>query len=80
MDRSSWRILTKNEPLKQKQQPTPVLFPGEPHGQYEKTKKKDMTTEHEPFRLEGVHYSTGEEQRDITNSSSKNEAAGPQQE
>ena len=69
-------------PLKKKQQPTPVLFPGEPHGQYEKTKKKkkDMITEHEPFRLESVHYSTGEEQRDITNSSSKNGVAGPQQE
>ena len=37
----------------------------------QKKKKKDMITEHEPFRLESVHYSTGEEQRDITNSSSK---------
>ena len=46
----------------------------------QKKKKKDMITEHEPFRLESVHYSTGEEQRDITNSSSKNGVAGPQQE
>ena len=46
----------------------------------QKKKKEKMTTEREPFRLEGVHYSTGEEQRDITNSSSKNGVAGPQQE
>ena len=33
--------------------------------------------EDEPLRLEGVQYATGEEQRAITNSSRKNEAAGP---
>ena len=36
-----------------------------------------MTTEYEPLRLEGVQYTTEEEQRTITNSSSNSEAAGP---
>ena len=36
-----------------------------------------MTVEDEPHRSEGVQYATGEEQRTITNSSRKNEAAGP---
>ena len=40
-------------------------------------KQKDMTTEYEPLRLEGVQYTTEEEQRTITNSSSNSEAAGP---
>ena len=39
-------------------------------------RQKDMTTEDEPHRLEGIQYVTGEEQRAITNSSRKNEAVG----
>ena len=40
--------------------------------------QKDITSEEEPsLRLEGIQYATGEEQRAITNSSRKNEAAGP---
>ena len=39
-------------------------------------RQKDMTTEDEPHRSEGIQYVTGEEQRAITNSSRKNEAAG----
>ena len=42
-------------------------------------RKKDMTPEAEPPRLEGVQYATGEEQRAVTNSSRKNEVAGPKQ-
>ena len=42
-------------------------------------RQKDMTTEHEPPRLEGVQYVTGEEQKGITNISRKNEEAGPKQ-
>ena len=38
-----------------------------------------MTLEDEPLRSEGVQYATGEEWRTITNSSRKNEAAGPKQ-
>ena len=38
-------------------------------------RQKDMTPEDEPPRLEGVQYATGEEWRDITNSSRKNEEA-----
>ena len=36
-----------------------------------------MTPEDKPPRLEGVQYATKEEQRVITNSSRKNETAGP---
>ena len=36
-----------------------------------------MTLEDKPIGLEGVQYATGEEWRAITNSSRKNEAAGP---
>ena len=39
-------------------------------------RQKDMTPD-EPTRLGGVQYATGEEQRAITNSSRKNEVAGP---
>ena len=42
-------------------------------------RQKDMTPEDKPLRLEGVQYATGEEQRTITNSSRKNEGAGPMQ-
>ena len=40
-------------------------------------KQKDMTPEDEPHRLVSVQYATGEEQRAITNSSTKNKAVGP---
>ena len=45
------------------------------HGQYEKL--KNMTLENEPSKSEGMQYATGEEQRAITNSSRKSEAAAP---
>ena len=35
--------------------------------------------EDEPSRLEGVQYNIGEEQKEIINSSRKDEAAGPKQ-
>ena len=38
-------------------------------------KQKDMTPEDEPHRLVGVQYATGEEQRAITSSSTKNKAS-----
>ena len=38
-----------------------------------------MTLKDDPSRSEGVQYATGEEQTAITNSSRKNEAAGPKQ-
>ena len=38
-------------------------------------RQKCMTMEDEPPRSEGVQYTTGEEQRAVTNSSRKNEAA-----
>ena len=42
-------------------------------------RQNDMTPEDEPPRLESVQYATGKEQRAITNSSRKKEAAGPKQ-
>ena len=41
-------------------------------------RQKDMTSEdyHHPPRSDGVLYATGEKQRAITNSSTKNEAQG----
>ena len=40
-------------------------------------RQKDMTPEDKPLRLVNVQYATGKEQRAITNSSRKNEVAGP---
>ena len=40
-------------------------------------REKDMKPEEEPLRLEGVQYTSGEEWREMTNSSRKNEASGP---
>ena len=40
-------------------------------------REKYMTPEDNPPRSESVQYATGEELRAITNSSSKNEMAGP---
>ena len=42
-------------------------------------RQKDMTPEDELPRSESVQYASGEEQKAITNSSRKNEAAGPKQ-
>ena len=42
-------------------------------------RQKDVTVEDEPPRSEGVQYTTGEERRTITNSSRKNEEAGPKE-
>ena len=58
-------------------QTTPVFLPWEAHEQYDK--KKDKMPEDEPPRLEGVQYTPGEEQREITNSSRKKEVSGPKQ-
>ena len=40
-------------------------------------RQKDMTLDNEPPRLEGVQYTTGEGQRAITSSPTKEEAAEP---
>jgi len=42
-------------------------------------KQKDMMLGDEPLRPENVQYATGKERGAITNSSRKNEAAGPKQ-
>ena len=41
--------------------------------------QKDMTLEDKTSRMEGVQYATEEEWREITNSSRKDEDAGPKQ-
>ena len=41
--------------------------------------QKDIASEDDPPRSEGVQYATGEEWRAVTNSSRKNEVAGPKQ-
>ena len=61
-------------------QTTPVFLPLEPHEQHEKAKRYDTPRGDEPPRSESVQYTTGEEQRAITNSSRKNEAVGTKQE
>ena len=53
-----------------------IFMSQEPHKQYEKVKK--MISGDKSPRLEGIH-ATGEEQRAITNNSSKNEVAGAKQ-
>ena len=63
-------------PWRRKWQPTPIILPGEPHGQYEKAKKTGHWKRSLP-RLEGVQYATGGGWRSITNSSRKKEVAGP---
>ena len=42
-------------------------------------RQKYMTLEDEPLRSEGVPYASREEWRAVSNSSRKNEAAGPRQ-
>ena len=63
---------------RKKWQHTLLFLPGKPHGQYENAKGYD-TRRLATSRVEGVQYATGEEQRTITNSSRKNEGAGPMQ-
>ena len=42
-------------------------------------RQKDITLKDEPLRFVGVQYATGEKLRAVTNSSRKNEVAGPKQ-
>ena len=60
-----------------KWQPAPVFLLRGPGKQYEKA--KNMTLKDEPIciQLIDVQYATGEEWRAITNSTRKNEVAGP---
>ena len=56
-------------------QTTPIFLLWEPHEQYEKTRRYD--TGRWVSQVKGVQYAPGEEQKAITNSFRKNEAAGP---
>ena len=51
-----------------------------PRESMKRQKKKNMTLEDESPRSESVQNATGEGWRKISNSSSKNEVAGPKQE
>ena len=57
-------------------QTTPVFLSWEPHENHDKAKRYD-SGRWATSRSEGVQYVTGDEQKAITNSSRKNEAAGP---
>ena len=61
---------------RRKWQPTLVFLPGEPHGQHEKSKRYNAGRSDPQVTA----TATGEEQRAITNSSSKNEEARPKRE
>ena len=60
---------------RRKWQTPPIFWPWEPHEQYEQTKWCDIGRW--VSQVKGVQYAPGEEQREITNSFRKNEAAGP---
>ena len=71
-------VLMKSSDLvhwRKKQQPTPVFLPRKPHGVYEKAKR--YSTGRWASQIIRCQYATGEEQRAITNSSSKSDTAGP---
>ena len=57
----------------------PLQYPCYKNPKNSRKRQKDMTLKDEPSRLEDVQCATGQEQRAITNSSRKNEAAGPKQ-
>ena len=69
------RSLGQENPWRRKWQPAPVFLPGESHNSMKR--QKGTKQEEESARLEGVQYATGEEQRALAKSSSKNEVAGP---
>ena len=65
---------------RRKWQPKPVFLSGKPHEQYKKAKGKNTgKMDTAPSKSERVQHAMREEQRAITNSSKKNEAAGPKQ-
>ena len=61
---------------RRERQTTPVFLSWEPHENHDKAERYDSGRWATP-RSEGVQYVTGDEQKAITNSSRKNEVAGP---
>ena len=76
-DRSEWRVLTMHGLLKKGMARQSSILAWRTPGTAWKCKK--MTLEDEPLSSEGIQYVNGQEQRAITNSSRKNEVAGPKQ-
>ena len=74
MDRSWWRVLTKQGPLEKGMANHFSISALRTHEQYEKAKNR--TLKDEPPRSVGAQYATGEHWR---NSSRKNEEAEPKQ-
>ena len=75
MDRSQWRVLTKQGPLEEEMINLSSILAESPVNSMKR--QKYMTLAVEPSELEGIQYATGEEQRATANSSRKSEAAGP---
>ena len=75
MDRSQWRVLTKQGPLEEEMINLSSILAESPVNSMKR--QKYMTLAVEPSELEGIQYATGEEQRATVNSSRKSEAAGP---
>ena len=76
MDGSWWRVLTKCGPL-EKGNGKPLQCSCLENPMNSMKRQKDRTLKDKLPRSVGAQYATGEEQRPITNSSRKNEAAGP---
>ena len=74
MDRSQWRVLTKQGPLEEEMINLSSILAESPVNSMKR--QKYMTLAVEPSGLEGIQYATGEEWRAIANSSRKNEATG----
>ena len=60
---------------RKKWQLTSVFFPWDPKKSMKQ--QKDKTPEDESPRSVGIQYATGEEWKEVTNTSKKNEVAGP---
>ena len=74
MGGSWWRVLIKCGPLeKGVANNSSILAMRTPRGSVKR--QKAMTPEDEPSMLECIQYATGEEQRAIMNSSTRNEVA-----
>ena len=78
MEESEWRVLTNCGPLEELMATSSILATENPMDSMKR--QKDTMSEDGSSRSEGVQYATGKQQRAITNSSRKNEEAGPKQE
>ena len=77
-DRSQWRVLAKHGPLEEEMTTNSSISTWRTPWPVWKEKRYDTRKIWHPHpRSEGVQYAPGEEKRAVTNSSRKNELAGP---